>query len=216
MSQVNNIFTGKCQYSNEDSVFLRCHLGSGPRRPGVQHPELRPQRVPAQVPVLWALRAGGSQGETWGDTMSDHDGYIVAENERGWEVLLGVHLVPGNIVNIKDWRKGSQNPPYPYPFLGHRRLIFTIIVIIIIMTGSWVCGGRVQLPGLRGGQVASHQQVQLLWHRGEWNSCEFLHNIWDKRILIIFLEIFQMFLTRLEDKKGSFKAWHCNSTSDDD
>ena len=39
--------------------------------------------------------------------------------------------------------------------------------IIIIMTGSRVRGGRVQLPGLRGGQVASHKQVKLLWHWGE-------------------------------------------------
>ena len=66
MSQVNNIFMCKCQYSNEDCVILRCHLGSGPRHPGVKHPQLWPQRVPAQVPVLWALWPGGGQGETLG------------------------------------------------------------------------------------------------------------------------------------------------------
>ena len=44
--------------------IIRCHLGSGPRRPGVQHAEFWPQCVPPQVTLLWALWPGGRQGET--------------------------------------------------------------------------------------------------------------------------------------------------------
>ena len=36
-----------------------------------------------------------------------------------------------------------------------------------LVSGSRGGGGRVQLPGLRGGQVATRQQDQLLRHRGE-------------------------------------------------
>ena len=156
----------KVEWEADDECIWR-HLGRGPRQAGVQLPTHRPRHLPSQVEMLRALRHRRCQGISLfiilkNISKSLKNIFLSTEDERGRDVLLGVHpvpglRVPGGRVQLRGLRGGQVHSAYRY-FCWVDTHHFIIIIIILYV--------KHVVTALFPFQVASCKQVILLRYRG--------------------------------------------------